>query len=111
MVLLEAGDTDWYPWIHVPVGYLYTMMNPWTCWCFNTTEQPEAARGQHPCTVGAGHDCGLYLISIAQALSADTVEGGQRTSAEAPAAVQGLTPAGVGAKRAQLLGLVEAYAT
>jgi hypothetical protein len=25
--------------------------------------------------------------------------------------VQGLTPAGVGAKRAQLLGLVEAYAT
>ena len=40
VLLLEAGGTDWYPWIHVPVGYLYTMNNPRTDWCFKTTVQP-----------------------------------------------------------------------
>lgn len=69
VLLLEAGGTDWYPWIHIPVsgevvlpsccvptsdfsfftasfpslqlqvGYLYTMNNPQTCWCYNTEEQ------------------------------------------------------------------------
>ena len=39
VLLLEAGGKDWYPWIHVPVGYLYTQNNPRTCWCFQTSEQ------------------------------------------------------------------------
>ena len=34
--VVEAGDTDWYPWIHVPIGYFYTINNPRTDWCFST---------------------------------------------------------------------------
>ena len=48
VLLLEAGGKDNYIWIHVPVGYLYTMMNPRTDWCFHTAPQPaqkvEASR-------------------------------------------------------------------
>ena len=40
VLLLEAGGQDTYPWIHVPVGYLYTQNNPRTCWCFETSDQP-----------------------------------------------------------------------
>ena len=40
VLLLEAGGRDSYPWIHIPVGYLYTMMNPRTDWCFKTEEEP-----------------------------------------------------------------------
>ncbi len=34
--LLEAGGKDSYIWIHIPIGYLYTMNNPKTDWCFKT---------------------------------------------------------------------------
>ncbi len=30
VLLLEAGGTDRYHWIHVPIGYLYCMGNPRT---------------------------------------------------------------------------------
>ena len=36
VLLLEAGGRDNHFWIHVPVGYLYTMNNPRTDWCFRT---------------------------------------------------------------------------
>jgi choline dehydrogenase len=36
VLLLEAGGRDNYFWIHIPVGYLYTMNNPRTDWCFRT---------------------------------------------------------------------------
>ena len=36
VALIEGGGYDTYPWIHVPVGYLYTMNNPRTDWCFST---------------------------------------------------------------------------
>ncbi len=36
VLLLEAGGRDNYHWIHIPVGYLYTMNNPRTDWCFRT---------------------------------------------------------------------------
>ena len=39
VLLLEAGQSDWFPAIHVPVGYLYTMNNRLTDWCFKTTPQ------------------------------------------------------------------------
>lgn len=36
VLLIEAGgDDDWF-WIKVPVGYLYTIANPRTDWCFAT---------------------------------------------------------------------------
>jgi len=40
VVLLEAGGKDNYPWIHIPVGYLYLMGNPRADWCFKTAAEP-----------------------------------------------------------------------
>ena len=40
VLLLEAGGRDNYIWIHIPVGYLYTMNNPRTDWCFKTESEP-----------------------------------------------------------------------
>jgi len=41
VLLLEAGNADTYPWIHIPVGYLYCIGNPRTDWMYNT----EADKG------------------------------------------------------------------
>ena len=40
VLLLEAGKADRYPWIHIPVGYLYCIGNPRTDWLYNT--EPDA---------------------------------------------------------------------
>ena len=40
VLLLEAGGKDDYFWIRVPVGYLFTMNNPRTDWCFSTEASP-----------------------------------------------------------------------
>ena len=40
VLLVEAGGHDDYPWIHIPVGYLYCIGNPRTDWLFST--QAEA---------------------------------------------------------------------
>ncbi len=40
VLLVEAGGPDNYFWIHVPVGYLYTIGNPRTDWCFKTEAEP-----------------------------------------------------------------------
>ncbi|MBU2957446.1 GMC family oxidoreductase N-terminal domain-containing protein [Paracoccus sp. 1_MG-2023] len=40
VLLLEAGKADNYPWIHVPVGYLYCIGNPRTDWMYHT--EPDA---------------------------------------------------------------------
>lgn len=40
VLLLEAGGSDNYHWIHIPVGYLYCINNPRTDWCF--TSETEA---------------------------------------------------------------------
>jgi choline dehydrogenase len=36
VLLLEAGGSDSYPWIHIPVGYLYCIGNPRTDWLYRT---------------------------------------------------------------------------
>jgi choline dehydrogenase len=40
VLLLEAGGRDDYPWIHIPIGYLYTMNNPRTDWRLRTEAEP-----------------------------------------------------------------------
>ncbi len=40
VALLEAGGRDWYPWIHIPVGYFKTMHNPSYDWCLETEPDP-----------------------------------------------------------------------
>lgn len=40
VLLLEAGGKDNYFWIDIPVGYLFTINNPRTDWCFQTEPEP-----------------------------------------------------------------------
>ncbi|GAA4324556.1 GMC family oxidoreductase N-terminal domain-containing protein [Pigmentiphaga soli] len=40
VLLLEAGTSDRYHWIHIPVGYLYCIGNPRTDWLYQT--EPDA---------------------------------------------------------------------
>ena len=40
VLLLEAGGKDNYFWINIPVGYLYTIANPRTDWCYNIEPDP-----------------------------------------------------------------------
>jgi choline dehydrogenase len=40
VLLLEAGGKDDWFWIDIPVGYLYTIGNPRTDWCFRTESEP-----------------------------------------------------------------------
>ena len=40
VLLLEAGKKDNYPWIHIPVGYLYCIGNPRTDWLYQTEPDP-----------------------------------------------------------------------
>jgi choline dehydrogenase len=48
VLLLEAGGKDDYFWIDIPVGYLYTIGNPRTDWCYRT----EADAGLNGRTIG-----------------------------------------------------------
>ncbi|MBM3367192.1 MAG: choline dehydrogenase, partial [Betaproteobacteria bacterium] len=43
VLLLEAGRQDDYFWIKVPVGYLYTIANPRTDWCYKTEPDEHLA--------------------------------------------------------------------
>jgi len=43
VVLLEAGGRDDYFWIDIPVGYLFTIANPRTDWCYRTEPDPHLA--------------------------------------------------------------------
>ncbi len=45
VLLLEAGGRDNVFWIHIPVGYLYTIGNPRTDWLFRT-EPEEGLNGR-----------------------------------------------------------------
>ena len=40
VLVVEAGGKDDWFWIDIPVGYLYTIGNPRTDWCFRTEAEP-----------------------------------------------------------------------
>ena len=40
VLLLEAGRSDAYHWVHIPVGYLYCIGNPRTDWMMKTAPEP-----------------------------------------------------------------------
>jgi choline dehydrogenase len=40
VLLIEAGGKDNYFWIDIPIGYLYTIGNPRTDWCYKTEPEP-----------------------------------------------------------------------
>lgn len=39
VLLLEAGKSDNYHWVHIPVGYLYCIGNPRTDWMMKTAQE------------------------------------------------------------------------
>ncbi|MFC6762386.1 GMC family oxidoreductase [Sulfitobacter porphyrae] len=43
VTLLEAGKRDTNPWIHIPIGYGKTIVNPDVNWRFETEKGPEIA--------------------------------------------------------------------
>jgi choline dehydrogenase len=43
VLLLEAGGQDDWFWIDIPVGYLYTIANPRTDWCYKTAPDDHLA--------------------------------------------------------------------
>jgi choline dehydrogenase len=43
VLLLEAGGRDDWFWIDIPVGYLYTIANPRTDWCYQTEPDEHLA--------------------------------------------------------------------
>jgi choline dehydrogenase len=43
VLLLEAGGADDWFWIDIPVGYLYTIANPRTDWCYKTAPDEHLA--------------------------------------------------------------------
>lgn len=50
--LLEAGGEDRNPWIHIPAGYIKTMVDPSVNWLFETA--PDAKTGNRPIPVPRG---------------------------------------------------------
>ena len=40
VLLLEAGGSDWDPWIHIPAGYFRNMMRPRLGWGYKTAPDP-----------------------------------------------------------------------
>ncbi|WP_152912302.1 GMC family oxidoreductase [Candidatus Rhodobacter oscarellae] len=40
VLLIEAGGSDNYHWVHIPVGYLYCIDNPRTDWGYHTAPGP-----------------------------------------------------------------------
>jgi choline dehydrogenase len=44
VLLIEAGGRDDWFWIDIPVGYLYTIANPRTDWCYKTEPDEHLAR-------------------------------------------------------------------
>ena len=43
VVLLEAGPTDWHPWIHIPAGVLKLLYNPRVNWNYASEPEPGSA--------------------------------------------------------------------
>ena len=43
--MLEAGPRDWHPFIHIPAGFMYTLVNPTVNWLY-TSEPSEWTGGR-----------------------------------------------------------------
>ena len=52
VLLLEAGKPDTYPWIHIPVGYLYCIGTPRTDWMYKTSRMRALMVAASPIRVG-----------------------------------------------------------
>ena len=64
VLLVEAGGRDTYFWIDIPVGYLYTIANPRTDWCYQT----EPDQGLNGRSIGYARGKGLGGCSSINAM-------------------------------------------
>jgi len=48
VLLLEAGPSDWYPWIHIPAGVLKLLKNPRVNWNYASQPEPGTAGRASP---------------------------------------------------------------
>src|SRR3546814_18515555 len=59
--VLEAGPRDWNPFIHLPAGFMKTLVNPSGNWPYRTQAGAGIGGGRHPRTPRpAGGGCGSY---------------------------------------------------
>ena len=54
--LLEAGPPDWNPYLHIPAGFIKTLVNPSVNWLYET--EPSAWTGGRPIPVPRGKTLG-----------------------------------------------------
>src|SRR4029079_13605872 len=73
--VLEAGPRDWHPFIHIPAGFMYTLVNPSVNWLY-TSEPSEwpggrrsAARGGK--TLGGSSSINGHIYNRGQRLDFD----------------------------------------
>ena len=43
VLLLEAGGHDDWIWLHIPIGYVFSILNPRADWCYRTEAEPALA--------------------------------------------------------------------
>jgi choline dehydrogenase len=74
--LLEAGPSDWHPYIHIPAGFIKTFYNPRLNWCYSQEPGPwtngrriYAPRGK---TLGGSSSINGHIYNRGQRLDFDT---------------------------------------
>ena len=77
VLLVEAGGSDRYHWIHIPVGYLYCIGNPRTDWCYQT----EAEAGLRSAQATPDQRVGAALVARVGGIPPERI----RVAAEASA--------------------------
>ncbi|MFM8467655.1 MAG: GMC family oxidoreductase [Oxalobacteraceae bacterium] len=50
--LLEAGGSDWHPWLHIPAGFIKVLFNPSTTWQFSSEPHEQTAGRRVPLPQG-----------------------------------------------------------
>ena len=50
--LLEAGGSDWHPWLHIPAGFIKVLFNPRFTWQFSSEPHPETQGRRVPLPQG-----------------------------------------------------------
>jgi len=73
--VLEAGPRDWHPFIHIPAGFMYTLVNPAVNWLYTSEPSPwtggrriAAPRGK---TLGGSSSINGHIYNRGQRLDFD----------------------------------------
>ena len=50
--LLEAGPSDWHPWLHIPAGFVKVLFNPAFTWQFSSEPNSQTLNRRVPLPQG-----------------------------------------------------------